>query len=198
MTEGLTSRAERAHWEARYANVADESDRAPSPWIIERALSLPPDTLFVDVAGGTGRHAIPLLEAGRNVVIVDFVARAVQIAMSRNHRALGVVADVGALPIRRGSVGAIICVNFLDRSIFPALAGTLATGGVLLYETFTIAHLDLIALGRASGPRNPRFLLEPDEVLGLVSPLVVQEHAEQTIVDAVGERSIARVMAVKR
>ena len=198
MTGGRTSRDERAHWEARYAETDEERDRAPSPWIIDRALALPPDTLFVDVAGGAGRHAVSLAKAGRHVVLVDFVERAVRRAMGRHRGTLGVVADVRALPIRTGSAGAIICVNFLDRSIFAALAGALAPGGVLLYETFTIAHLDLVRRGRARGPRNAAYLLQPNEVLGLVAPLVVQEHDEATVVDAVGERSIARVMAVKR
>lgn len=197
MTDGLTSRDERAHWEARYADAGDARDRVPSPWVIDRALALPAHTLFVDVAGGTGRHAIPLATAGRRVVVMDFIARAVRIAMHYGG-ILGVVADAGALPIRPGSVGAIICVNFLDRSIFPAFAEMLAPGGVLLYETFTIGHLDLVARGRAHGPRNPAYLLRPNEVLGLVGPLLVQEHAEATVVDAVGERSVARVMAVKR
>ena len=198
MTGPFASRDDRAHWDARYADAAEERDRAPSPWIMERALALPPDTLFVDIAGGSGRHAVPLAEANRSVVLVDFVTRAVRAATRRHPGALGVVADVGALPIRPRSVGAIICVNFLDRAIFPALAAMLSTGGVLLYETFTIAHLDLVARGRARGPRNPAYLLHPNEVLDLVRPLVVQEHAEATVVDAVGERSIARVVAVKR
>src|SRR5512138_268486 len=197
MTDGLTSRDERAHWEARYADAGDARDRAPSTWVIDRALTLPARTLFVDVAGGTGRHAIPLAAAGRRVVIIDFIALAVRTAMQHGPM-LGVVADARALPIRPGSAGAIVCVNFLDRSIFPALVEMLAPGGVLLYETFTVAHLDLVARGRAHGPRNPAYLLRPNEVLGLVAPLVVQEHAEATVVDAVGERSIARVMAVKR
>jgi SAM-dependent methyltransferase len=198
MTERVTARDERAHWEARYAEVAGERDAAPSPWIVDRALRLPADTLFVDVAGGSGRHAEALATAERSVVLLDFVARAVRTATARHRGILGLVADVAALPIRPGAAGAIVCVNFLDRTIFPALAAMLARGGVLLYETFTIAHLDLIARGRARGPRNPDYLLRPNEVLGLVAPLVVQEHDEATVVDAVGERSIARVMAVKR
>jgi len=197
MSSGCDSRDDRAHWEARYAERGDETDRRASAWVIERALALPGDTLFLDVAGGTGRHAEPLAKAGRTVVVLDFVPRAVRTAVARDRRMLGVVADVGAPPIRRGSVGAIICVSFLDRSIFRALAEMLAPRGVLLYETFTVDHLGVVARGRARGPRNPAFLLQPGELPRLVAPLAVQEHAEGTIVDEVGERSIARVMAVK-
>jgi len=164
---------------------------------MKRAFSLPRDTFYIDLAAGTGRHAAPIAEDGRCVVAVDFVVHALRIARRRSRSVLGVVADASALPIRAASVGAIICVNFLDRTIFRALADTLRPGGILLYETFTTAHLELVAAGRAQGPRNRRFLLEPGEIVTLVAPLVVHEHAEQTVVDAVGERCIARVMAVK-
>ena len=191
------ARDDRAHWESRYAERGDELDRAASPWIIDRALAVPTDALFIDVAGGTGRHAAPLAAAGRSVVVIDFVPRALAAAVARVPRLRGVAADVRALPIRPRSAGAIICVSFLDRSIFGQLAELLAPGGVLLYETFTVDHLDVVARGRARGPRNPAFLLQPGELPRLVKPLIVQEHSEGTVVDVVGERSVARVVARK-
>ena len=132
------------------------------------------------------------------VIVVDFVPRAVVMAVARNEGVAGIVADARALPVRDQSVDAVVCVSFLDRSIFPSLVRTLRPGGILVYETFTIAHLDVVASGKARGPRDPAYLLEPGELPRLVAPLEVQEHAEGLIVDAVGERHVARVMAVKR
>jgi SAM-dependent methyltransferase len=188
---------DRAHWEARYAERGAELDRAPSPWIIERSLALPDDSLFLDLAAGTGRHAARLAAAGRTVIVLDFVPRAVRAAVERGTSILGVVAATAAIPLRSGSVDAIICVSFLDRAIFGALRALLAPRGVLLYETFTIGHLDVVARGGARGPRNPAFLLHPNELPRLVAPLTVHEHTEGTVVDEVGERSIARVLATK-
>lgn len=187
----------RADWEARYAERGNELDRAPSSWVIERCLTLPPHSLIVDVAGGTGRHAAALAEQGRTVVVVDFVQRAVAAAIARHQRIAGVVADAGALPFRAESFDAIVCVSFLDRSLFEVFARLLRPGGTLVYETFMHAHLDVVARGRARGPRNPAYLLLPNELPALVSPLVVQEHTEGLIVDAAGERHVARVMALK-
>jgi SAM-dependent methyltransferase len=197
MTADGTARDDRAHWESRYAERGDELDRAASPWVIDRALAVPGDALVIDIAGGTGRHAAPLAAAGKTVVVIDFVPRAVAAAVARHPRLRGVAADVSALPIRSGSAGAIICVSFLDRSIFGQLADLLAPGGILLYETFTVSHLDVVARGRARGPRNRAFLLDPGELPRLVRPLIVLEHSEGTVVDEVGERSIARVVARK-
>ena len=108
------------------------------------------------------------------------------------------MADAGSLPLAEGSCDAIVCVSFLDRSLFKVFADTLKPGGVLVYETFTRAHLDVVARGGARGPRNPAYLLEPGELPTLVAPLVVLEHEEGLSVDDAGERHVARVMAVKR
>lgn len=191
------TRDDRTHWEARYVERGSEADRAPSPWIIEKARALPPGAVVLDLAGGAGRHAEPLARQGHHVVVLDFVHRAVAAAMERHKRIDGVVADVRALPVRAASLDAIVCVSFLDRSVFPSLIDALAPGGMLIYETFTLAHLDVVARGGARGPRNAAYLLEPGELPRLVAPLDVREQSEGLVIDGVGERHVARVMAMK-
>jgi SAM-dependent methyltransferase len=198
MTGTVEPRDDRGHWESRYQERGGELDRAPSAWVIERCRTLASTATIVDLAGGTGRHAGALAGSGRTVVVVDFIPRAVAAAVARRHGVTGIVADVRALPLRARSIDAIVCVSFLDRTIFPALVDVLAPGGILVYETFTVAHLDVAEHGRARGPRNAAYLLGPGELLTLVAPLEVQEHEEALVVDDAGERHVARVMAVKR
>lgn len=188
---------ERARWEARYATREGEAGHPPSDWVIQQCLALPADTIIVDVAGGVGRHAAPLARSGRTVVVVDFILRAVRAARATHPSILAVVADVSVLPIRERSVGAIVAVNFLDRSVFPSLVGALYHGGVLVYETFTRHHLQLVETGRAHGPRTARFLLGEGELGRLVAPLEIREYAEGLVADAAGERHVARVVAIK-
>jgi SAM-dependent methyltransferase len=190
-------RDDRAHWEGRYAERGPQHDRVPSPWVIRHCLSLPPDALIVDVAGGSGRHAIPLAQAGRAVVVVDFIASALEAARGRQHTLLAVAADVRLLPLAAESVDAFVCVSFLDRTVFGSLANALRPGGWLVYETFTHRHLELVAAGRAHGPRNPAFLLEPGELRALVAPLAVREYEEGLVDDAAGVRHVAQIAAVK-
>ena len=57
MTGTVDPRDDRTHWETRYAERGDEFGRAPSAWVVERCLTLPPSATIVDLAGGTGRHA---------------------------------------------------------------------------------------------------------------------------------------------
>src|SRR5262245_31002241 len=98
MTDSLDARGSRAEWDARYLERGAESDRAPSPWVIDRCLTIPSPALVLDIAGGTGRHAAAIAAHGYTVVVADFVRRAVAAAVARHARVLGVVAQVPALP----------------------------------------------------------------------------------------------------
>jgi SAM-dependent methyltransferase len=186
---------DRARWEARYLDRGSELDRVASTWIVERSVALPEGAVVLDVAGGTGRNAAPVARSGRVVVLADFVEQAVAAAVRRHPRILGVVADAGGLPFRAAAFDAVIVVSYLDRSAFKVFAALLKPGGTLLYETFTRAHIEVVARGRARGPTNPAYLLEPGELSRLVAPLELQEHEERLVVDEAGERHVARVMA---
>jgi tellurite methyltransferase len=76
------------------------------------------------------------------------------------HRGIQLVrADLeqAALPVNVFSL--ILCVNYLQRSLFAQIARALAPGGMLLFETHTRAQLEF-----AGGPRNPEYLLDPGEL----------------------------------
>ena len=62
-----------------------------------------------------------------------------------------------ALPANRYSV--ILCIRYLQRSLFPQICRALLPGGMLLFETYTKAQLDF-----SSGPRDPAYLLDTGEL----------------------------------
>ena len=70
------------------------------------------------------------------------------------------------------SYDAIVVVHYLHRRLFPALRDALRPGGVLVYETFTLAQAER---GR---PTNPDFLLEPGELRELVQPFEIMVERE--------------------
>ena len=189
---------DRARWLDRYAERGLETEREPSAWVVDRCLALPKHTLFVDVAGGSGRHAAAIARAGRTAIVIDFVPQAVAAAVARHPNVQGAVADVRSMPIRDGSIGALVVVSFLDRSLFSMLRSLLAPGGTLIYETFTRKHLDAVERGRARGPRNAEYLLDLGELPRLAAPLDVVEHEECLVIDGAGERHVARMVAIKR
>jgi SAM-dependent methyltransferase len=190
---------DRATWKARHAEPG--TPRAPSPWAIDRCRALPAGSTLLDLAAGKGRHARPLARFGLVVVALDFVERAVAEAVRGEDASaavpLGIVADTAALPLRDGSLDAVLCVNYLERDVFPALRRVLRPGGRLIVETFSRRHLELVRDGRAKGPRSAAVMLEPGELPRLVAPLHVVEHEELHVHDEVCERYVARVVAVK-
>jgi SAM-dependent methyltransferase len=126
----------------------------PSEWV-RRWADLVTQGPVLDVASGSGRHAILFAERGLEVVAVDREAQS--IAGVRF-----VQADLeggGAWPFAGQRFAAIIVTNYLHRPLMPALEGALAEEGVLIYETFMTGNEKF---GR---PSNPAFLLKPGELL---------------------------------
>ena len=185
---------DRRHWEERYLSD-DRRDRAPSRWVLAAAAAAPNGGLAADIAGGVGRHAIPIARAGRTVVLVDFIEGAVARACAAEPRLMGVVADAAALPLADGAFTLVVVTNFLDRQVFPALVRLLAPGGRLVYETYTTEHLRLVERGEARGPSTSAYVLVPGELRSLVHPLHVLEHWEGEVQDEAGRRRVGRIVA---
>ena len=185
---------DRNTWQELYATGA-RPDRPPSAWIIETIGTLPNDGPVADIAGGSGRHAVPLAQGGRRVALVDFVTDAVARAMAREPSIEGVAADASRLPLRGGVFGVVLVANFLDRTIFPDLIALLEPGGHLVYETYTLAHRELVEKGLARGPSSTEFLLRPGELPELVKPMTTRFYWEGEVDDDAGRRRCARLVA---
>lgn len=165
----------------------------PCDWLLEHANLLPRGVPVLDVAAGRGRHALLLAAAGWPVTAVDKDAEKMQ-ALLRVARRLDWPVTVEVRDLEAGSVdfgagryGVVLVTNYLHRPLFPALVDALQPGGVLVYETFTLAQA---ARGK---PTNPDFLLEPGELPTRVAPLVVERQRE----GEVDGRMIASVVARK-
>ena len=68
-------------------------------------------------------------------------------------------ADLERISLPEQSFDVVLCIQYLQRSLFPQISDALRPGGVLLFETFTRAQLEF-----AGGPRNPEHLLETGEL----------------------------------
>ncbi len=163
------------HWDQRYRREGVSWE--PSPLLVENAHLLPPKGRALDVAMGPGRHALFLAARGLQVIGIDISRVALKLGL-REARArslpLDVVwADATALPFSREAFDVILNFYFLERAICPHLEEVLRPGGLLFFETFTMAQLPL-----GWGPRNPRHLLHPGELPRLfprLEPLLYRE-----------------------
>lgn len=141
---------------------------------------------MLDVACGSGRHLRWLASHGFEVTGVDRDAAALA-----NLQAFGrtVVADleVGPWPLPGETFDALVVTNYLWRPLWPALRASLASGGVLIYETFALGNE---VFGK---PSNPAFLLRPGELLEACRGLHVVAYEEGRL-DA-PPRCIQRIVA---
>jgi SAM-dependent methyltransferase len=166
----------------------------PSPWLTKQRSLLPHGGDGLDLACGSGRHAIWMAEQGFRTVAVDRDVIAIDaLSQEAARRGLSIQTQVVDLEndepfLLPDSFDLVVVVHYLHRPLFPALVGALREGGVLVYETFTRAQA---ARGK---PTNPAFLLEPGELSTLVRPLEVLAAREG---DYEG-RMVASVVATRR
>jgi len=131
---------------------------------LEENLDLLPRGRVLDVAMGSGRNAVYLARQGFEVEGVDISPEAVREALELARRyGVNIKAETADLeksyPIREAYYDLIICFNYLQRSLMPAIRAGVRKGGMVVYETFTI---DQPRFGR---PHNPDFLLKYNELL---------------------------------
>jgi tellurite methyltransferase len=171
-----------AEWDARYQAVAEEPPAEPAGFVRE-LLPLLPAGPALDLACGMGRHTLLLASRHQPVTAVDSSevalgilerrAEALDYEVSRVKRLSGQLpqstnrrqgiqlwqADLEEVDLPGHVFSLVICVNYLQRSLFVQMERALIPGGVLLFETYTVAQLDF-----AGGPRNANYLLERGEL----------------------------------
>ena len=166
-------------WDAKHSLAANGAAEAPAG-ILTELWPLLPAGAALDLACGRGRNALFLAEHGRHVTAVDWSgaaldileerAKALEILVRRISRIdetkqvtragidlLQADLEAVALPANRYSV--ILCVRYLQRSLFPQISRAMRPGGMLLFETYTKAQLDF-----SGGPRDPAHLLNTGEL----------------------------------
>jgi len=161
----------------------------PSAWVRRHAALVRPGGRVLDLACGSGRHALWLSAQGYAVTGVDRDGAAIGALQGRI--AVAVQADIegAAWPLAGQRFDAVVVTNYLWRPLWPQLLGSLADGGVLLYETFADGQQ---SIGK---PSRPDFLLQPGELLQHCATLRVvafedgYEHA--------APRYVQRIAAVR-
>jgi len=195
-------------WNAKH-RLASEAPPPEPASIVRELLSLLPAGPALDIACGTGRHALLLAERGQHVTAIDFSTVALDIlevrardtrvpvrrsksfreAMRSFRGGLELMqADLQRTEFPERCYDLILCIQYLQRSLFRQMARALRPDGVLLMETFTRAQLEF-----TGGPRNPAYLLENGELREAFPELSVLFYRELR-----AGQGIASLVAKKR
>lgn len=164
----------------------------PSAWLARWAHLLPTGTQALDVACGSGRHMHWLHACGLHPTGVDRDAQALAHA-ARWGEVLCADIEGGPWPLAGRCFGAVVVTNYLWRPLLPAIAGAVAPGGVLLYETFAQGNE---TVGR---PARTDFLLRPGELLAACHALrvIAYEDGFEDAHAGAPARFVQRIAAVR-
>lgn len=158
----------------------------PSQWLLRWA-QLVERGPVLDLACGSGRHAIYFAERGFEVVAVD---KSDQRLPSSIRFVKADLEDASPWPFPGRRFAAIVVTNYLHRPLLPILADSLEQGGVLIYETFMAGN------ERYGKPSNPNFLLRPGELLAAFGGLTVAAF-EQGMVEGARKALIQRICVIR-
>lgn len=193
---GLVKEDIAAYWDERYRGQ-DAVPRGPATWLTRNVALLPPGGRALDVATGTGRHALYLAERGYQVTGVDIspvaVERCRQEAARRGLAVEAVCADLAAWDWPALAFDVVLNFYFLQRDLCPRMETALRPGGVLVFETFTVAQRNF-----GWGPTEEDFLLRPGELTSLFPTLETLAYREATVEeDERGPKAVAGLVARK-
>jgi SAM-dependent methyltransferase len=166
-----------------------------SRWVKRWSHLVKPAGSVLDVACGHGRHAKWFHERQHPVTLVDRSQQAIESIALPRESCEAVVADIenGPWPFAGRHFDGVIVTNYLWRPLMPTLLASLASGGVLIYETFTQGNE---TVGK---PSRSDFLLRHGELLEVCKALRIVAYEDGFMVapDGNAPRFIQRIVAVR-
>ena len=183
-------------WNERYRG-SDIEEGQPARVLVENRHLLPSKGQALDLACGLGANGLMLARHGLQTLAWDrsdvVVSKLQAYADKKKLPLRAECRDVERRPPVSDAFDVIVVSRYLERRLVPSLIDSLNKGGLLFYQTFIRDAVD------HSGPSNPVYRLETNELLKLFSSLrLVVYREEGTIGDVnLGFRNEAMLVAMK-
>jgi tellurite methyltransferase len=181
------------NWDERYSQTP-AADAEPHPLVVAHCASIPPG-YALDVACGTGRHAVFLAQRGWTVTAVDYSRVAIDILRRRvSADRLDIDARVADLEkpeflVSANTYDLIVICNYLQWELFPQVKnGTRAGGTVIVIVAMVDDDPNL-------KPMNPAFLVVPGDLRRTFADWRIVHYREGK--PAPGRRAVAELIACK-
>jgi len=160
-----------------------------SDWVQKWAHLAPKNSQMLDLACGAGRHMQFFKGLGHQCTGVDRSSEA--LALAKQHGQV-IEADIesGPWPLENQQFDVVVVTNYLWRPLMPRILQSLASGGLLIYETFAAGH------EKIGKPSRPDFLLNPGELLQTFASLHVVAYENGYWPDA--PKYVQRIAAVRQ
>jgi len=182
-------------WDEKYNSQDVDFSKEPA-FFLKKQIHRLPRGKALDVAMGTGRNSIFLAKHGYAVDGVDFSEVAIEKVNSFAQKDSLPIhlerADLTHYQIAEKNYDLIINFYFLERALFPMMEKGLKKNGMLLFETYTVEQ------ARYGRPRNPDYLLRPNELLKSFHNLNIIYYHERLEQEGDETKAIASMLAQKR
>jgi SAM-dependent methyltransferase len=154
--------------------------------------ALPQGLPVVDLACGEGENGLYLAQQGLKVILMDRSQEALARA-AKKAEAFRIDVEIRQLDLERQDINpfgnelyaGMVVFRYLHRPLIPSIKNSIAEGGILLYETFTVEQA---RLGR---PKNPDFLLRPGELKAWFEDWQIIHYSEGIVENPA--RAVARL-----
>ncbi len=157
---------------------SDHDIDTASPWTLRFADLVAPGSQVLDLACGNGRHTRLFHRRGHPVTAVDRdLGGIADLATASGVTLVEADLEADAWPFAGHRYGGVVVCNYLHRPLLRLIAEAVAPDGVLIYETFAVGNEYL------RRPRNPAFLLRPNELLELAGDGFIVRAYEHGRVD---------------
>jgi SAM-dependent methyltransferase len=146
----------------------------------------------LDLACGGGRHSIYLAKLGycvdaidRDTSVLDGLKRIEGITVIQHDL------ESNLWPFDNDVYDGVVVTNYLHRPLFQNLIRSIKSGGILIYETFSVGN------EKFGKPSNPNFLLKPGELLEITREQFRVIAFEEVYLSAPTPAMVQRVCAQK-
>lgn len=181
---------DKARWNEKHVTKPMPGDVAK---IVEKYASMAKVGDALDIAAGVGRNTHFLAEKGFMVDAVDFSDYA--LSQIKNMATINKIEqDLDTYRLKFNAYDLIVNCNYLDRRHFPQIKEALKEGGLLIYETFIVAHGESY-----HQPTNLDFVLRKNELLHAFIGLHIVYYEERDEINLRGEKvKVASLVARKQ
>jgi len=190
----------RAKWNQKYQSTLPTGEPVPPAWLVthEELLREHVPAQATCLACGLGGDALFLAAIGFNVTAIDISEIALlslqQRAEEKRLPVRTVQSDLEKATTCLGTCDVITSFYFLQKSLWPEMKRALRPGGLLFFETFSPAHLQISAR-----PFKAAFTVGSSELLTAFSDFTLLDQRETTTVTASGhKRAVVSIVAQKR
>ena len=183
-------------WNNIYADATIGS-YSVSRILTENEHLLPQNGRALEIACGTGSDSIFLAQRGLQTDAWDIsdtvVAKLNQFAEENQLSIIAESRDINVQPPEDETYDVIVIAHFLERKIAPTLISALKPGGLLFYQTFVKE-----VTPNYSGPSNPAFRLDTNELLQLFPGMQIVVYREEGLIGDISKGFRNEVMLVAR